>query len=398
MALYYEEKSVSTHDRRASRRFFRLLAILLSLAVVATACGSDGGGDSVSDAVSDAVDDAVETVTDAVDDDATDTGEDAMSDDDAMADAVVTLESVALVANQDAGDEGPVDAMIRGLDASAAEWGFDTNFVGVPDPAAHETTLRNLAESGTDLIITTFFDLGGTVEIVAPDYPDTIFLTVVSIPTAQPNVNSLAYEFFKGAYVGGRYAANMTETGRVAYIGGAPLPFAWADFNAFSAGAKDVNPDIETTATFSPGGFTDPAGGRELAASLYADGNDFIFTGAAETDLGVVEAAVENDGMVMVASDLVDRGPNNVAIVVLIEWEITIQEEIDHLIAGGETGRHRLANPESGEISFSVPDEFLAGASGERGSRAEAALSDFESSVAALIAGDLIVEEIGEEQ
>ena len=243
----------------------------------------------------------------------------------------------------------------------------------------------------------TFFDLGSTVALIAPDYPDTMFVAVVAAPVDEPNVNVVDYEFYKGAYIGGRYAAMLTDTNQLGYIGGAPLPFAWADFNAFTDGAHSVNPDIETTATFA-NGFEDPVGAREMASGLSAGGVDFIFTGAAAGDLGVVEAAVENDVMVMVASDLSDLGPANVALVVEIEWAITIQNEIEYILGGGDGGQYRKAGPESGEISFAIPEAFITGASGDRPARAEASRLDLEASVAYLITGDLVIAEVGEER
>ncbi len=304
---------------------------------------------------------------------------------------------VALLSNQAAGDQGPVDGMIAGLEASAAANGHETQFVEATDPAAFETQIRNLADSGADIIITTFFDLGATLDIVAPDYPDTKFIGMVASPVDQPNVNVMDYQFFKGAYIGGIYAAALTDSNKLAYIGGAPLPFAWADYNAFSDGARSVNADIETTATFA-NGFEDPAGARELASGLYADGIDFIFTGAAASDLGVVEAAVENDAMVMASSDLSELGPAQVAIVVEIEWSLTVQTEIEHILNGGETGRARRVGPETGEISFSVPEAFLENASGDRAQRARAVLANIDAAVEALNTGDLVVEEVSEER
>ncbi|MCY4036133.1 MAG: BMP family ABC transporter substrate-binding protein, partial [bacterium] len=204
--------------------------------------------------------------------------------------------------------------------------------------------------------------------------------------------NALAYEFYKGAYIGGIYAAALTDTNRLGYVGGAPLPFAWADFNGFTEGAQSVNPEIQTTATFA-NGYEDPVGARELASGLYADGVDFIFTGAAAGDLGVVEAAREDDGLVMVSSDLSDLAPANVALVVEIEWAVTIQNEIEHILSGGETGRFRLVGPDTGEISFAIPDAFLDQASGDRGDRARAVVADIEAAVDSLLAGELVIEE-----
>ncbi|MEM7342320.1 MAG: BMP family ABC transporter substrate-binding protein [Actinomycetota bacterium] len=376
------------------QRRWSLLAVLLALALFAAACGSDESStdetdESTTDETS-AADDTTETT--AADDSADDAEQAAASDGDDAGDGLL----VAFMSNQAAGDQGPVDGMIAGLEASAAANGHETQVVEALDPAAFETQLRTLADSGADIIITTFFDLGALLEIVAPDYPDTTFISVVAAPSEQPNVNVVDYQFFKGAFLAGVYAATLSDTGQLGYVGGAPLPFAWADFNAFTDGASTINPDIVTTATFADG-FEDPAGARELASGLYADGADVVLTGAAAGDLGVVEAAVENDAMVVVSSDLTAQGPNNVSLIVKLEWAQTIQNEITDAIAG-EGGRYRLAGPESGEVSFEVPQTFLDGASGDRAERAEAVLPELNALVEQLVAGELDIEQVSEER
>ena len=204
---------------------------------------------------------------------------------------------VALVATQAAGDKGPIDGLIAGLEMAAEEFGVETQFLEALDPATYEVTLRNLARTGVDIVVSTFYGMGAASWLVAPDHPDTTFVVIVGLPSGeeQPdNVQLMEYQFFEGAYVGGVYAAHMTDSKQLGYTGGVPLPFAWADFNAFTDGARSIDPDIETTAVFIES-FEDPVKGRELAAGLYASGVDFIFTGAAASDIGVVEAASDND-------------------------------------------------------------------------------------------------------
>ena len=359
-------------------RFIRPIAIGVAAVTLVAACGSDDDENtSTADTEAEAT-----TPADETDPPPTDAAGDV---------------TVAFMSNQAAGDMGPVDGMIAGLEASAAANGHDTQIVEALDPAAFETQLRALADSGPEIIITTFFDLGATLEIVAPDYEDISFISVVAAPSEQPNVNVVDFEFYKGAYIGGVYAAALTDTNQLGYIGGAPLPFAWADFNAFTDGARSVNPDIETTATFADG-FEDPAGARELASGLYADGADVILTGAAAGDLGTVEAAVENDAMVVVSSDLTELGPGSVSIIIALEWADLIQNEIGHVLDGGDLGRYRLAGPESGEVSLTVPDSFIDNASGDRGERAAAAATEVQATVDALLDGSLVVEQVSEER
>ena len=306
---------------------------------------------------------------------------------------------VALVATQKAGDEGPIDGMIAGLEMAAQRFGLESRFIEALDPATFETTLRNLSRSGTDIIISTFYEMGVTSALIAPEFPQTRFITIVANPMDPiiPNVRTLDYGFYQGAFVGGIYAAYLSETARLGYTGGVPLPFAWADFNAFTAGARSVNPNIQTTATFIES-FEDPVKGREIAANLYSQGIDFIFTGAAASDIGVVEAAKSADGLVMVASKpLVNRAPENVAILVSIEWEKTIVREIEYALSDDFEGGFHRADVTTGEIGFTIPDEFLGATTPERVSRAKAARKALDSAVAGIRNGSIVVEEVGEE-
>lgn len=308
--------------------------------------------------------------------------------------------SIALVHTQAAGDNGPIDGMVDGLNRAGDNLGANVQTVEALDPATFETTLRNLAQAGTDVIISTFFAMGDATAVVAPEFPDTKFIVIVASPLdpPQPNVAVVDYGFFEGAYVGGVYAGLMTESNQIGYTGGVPLPFAWADFNAFTDGAKSVNPDVETTAVFIES-FEDPVKGRELAAGLYSSGVDFIFTGAAASDIGVVEAATDNNALVMVSSTpLIEQSPANVGIVVSIEWADTIVKEIEAAMADDFGGTFRRATVGTEEIKFSVPEAFLSATDVDTKAKAEATIPQIDEIVASIMAGDLIVEEIGEER
>lgn len=309
-------------------------------------------------------------------------------------------QKVALVATQKAGDNGPIDGLFDGLERAGEEFGLETRFIEALDPATQETLLRNLARTGADVIVSTFYQMGATAAIVAPDFPDTKFVVIVASPIEPPleNVRTLEYLFHEGAYVGGIYGAYMSESGQLGYTGGIALPFAWADFNAYTDGAKTVNEDIETTAVFIES-FEDPVKGRELAAGVYAQGVDFIFTGAAASDIGVVEAATESDNIVMVASTpLIEQSPANVGIVVSIEWAETIFNEIEYALSDDFEGGYRSANIASGEIGFNVPTEFLEATTPDRQARAEAAQADMDAAIAGIKSGELVIEYIGEER
>lgn len=268
-------------------------------------------------------------------------------------------DTVALVATQKAGDKGPIDGLIDGLKQAESAYGVKTSFIEATDPSTFENTLRTLARRGTNVVITTFYEMGSVVQQVAPDFPNTKFVVIVAAPLNPelPNARVVGYATQQNAYLAGTFAASMSKTGKIALIGGVPLPYVWADYNALTNAAKAVNPAIQTQAAFVQS-FEDPVKGREVAAGLFAQGVDGIYTGAAASDVGVVEAAANTNNLVIAASPpLVDQAPASVGMIASFEWSKTIMIELKNALGEFKSG-FRLGGIDSGEIVMSFSDAY----------------------------------------
>ena len=302
--------------------------------------------------------------------------------------ALAAGESVVLVATQKAGDRGPIDGLIDGLEQAETEFGVETRFLEALDPATYETTLRTLANRGTDVIITTFFAMGAAVQNLAPEFPDTKFVVIVAAPhdPPVPNARIVGYKTQENAYLSGTFAAHMSETGKIALMAGVPLPYVWSDYNAFIDAASSVNADIETSVAFVQS-FEDPVKGREIAAGLYSQGVDAIYTGAAASDIGVVEAALESDNLVIAASPpLIDQAPEHVGLIASFEWARTLMIEVENAFAAEFQSGFRLGGVDSGEIVMTFPESYA----GDPASRA-AAVKATKAAYDAMASGELIV-------
>lgn len=295
--------------------------------------------------------------------------------------ALAAGKSVALVATQKAGDQGPIDALVAGLAEAKKQFGVETRFIEALDTATYETTIRTLAQRGTDVIITTFFGMVPVMQSVAPEFPDTKFVIIVGAPLnpALPNVRVTVYATHENAYLSGIFGGHVTDTKKLAYIGGVPLPFAWADFNALTAAAQSIDPKIATSAAFVQS-YEDPVKGREVAAGLYASGVDGIATSASGSDVGVVEAAKDANALVMVASpQLVENAPANVGFVATFEWAKTLLIEVENALSDSYQSGFRVGNVKSGEIIVQYSDGYYNAADADHKTRidaAKAAVSD----------------------
>ena len=265
--------------------------------------------------------------------------------------------SVALVANQKAGDLGPIDDLVRGLEMVATDFDADTTFIEATDPSTFETTLRNLANQGTDIIAVTFPPMQDAVTAVAPDFPDTRWIHIFGFEGGVDNLVSVGFDYYKGTYLAGILAGALNTTGTVGFVGGVSIPPLNADYNAFVAAAQTKNPDITGEAAFADS-FEDPAKGRELGAALYDGGVDIIMTDAAATDLGVIQAAEEKGGYVIGGSVNYFDSP---AVIggVLLYWAEVLHTQVGHAVSDDYTPGYVGAGVAEGGVDLVINPEFV---------------------------------------
>jgi len=263
---------------------------------------------------------------------------------------------VALVHTQAAGDNGPVDSMIARLKQLAGERGFEYRAVYAQDPATYETIFRTLGEAGASVVISTFPGVSEPFKAVAPQFVNTKWIQLFgdAFDPAIDNVVTVSYDYYLGCYLSGIFAANLSQTGKLGFIGGISIPPINADFNAFKAGAQSVRSDISAVAAFA-GSFQDPAKGLEIANQMYTDGIDFIQTDAAATDGGIIAAANEKEGRMVSALDPAqyELGPASVISIVGLDFGASLYNEVTKALGDDWAGgTHTATGLGTGVIDF----------------------------------------------
>ncbi|GAA5514810.1 membrane lipoprotein TmpC [Deinococcus carri] len=126
---------------------------------------------------------------------------------------------------------------------------------------------------------------------VAKANPDVRFVTVGYLPKG-PNTAGLRFREQEGAFLAGYLAAKQSATGRVGFIGAAPVESVARSQLGFEAGVKFACADCQVRSVYvstTSQGFNDSATARRLAAQLLAGGHDIIYTAAGASSLGVIE-------------------------------------------------------------------------------------------------------------
>ena len=268
---------------------------------------------------------------------------------------------VALVHTQAAGDNGPVDSMIEKLKVLAGEKGFQYRAVYAQDPATYETVFRTLGDAGATIIISTFNEVAEPFKALAPSYPNTKWIQLFGDPFEPtiPNVVTVSYDYYLGCYLSGMFAAKVSKTGKIGYIGGISIPPLNADFNALKAGALAVNPKATVTAAFA-GSFQDPAKGQEIATQMYNDGIDYIQTDSAATDAGIIAAANEKEGRMVSAISPAQYklGPKTVIALVALDFGQSLYNEVNKALGSDWKGGHEHTGLGTGVIDFIASPVF----------------------------------------
>ncbi len=364
------------------RNRLKFAAILLALTLIAAACGNDDDGGTADPEPAPAPTDAP---TQAPASEPTEAPTVAPTPDPEPAEAP----SVALVANQKAGDLGPIDDLVRGLEMVEADFGAETTFIEATDPSTFETTLRNLANQGTDIIAVTFPPMQDAVAAVAPDFPDTRFIHVFGFEGGVDNLVSIGFDYYKGTYLAGILAGALNTTGKVGFVGGVSIPPLNADYNAFVAAAQTKNSAITGEAAFADS-FEDPAKGRELGAALYDGGVEVIMTDAAATDLGVIQAAEEKGGYVIGGSENYFDSPAVIGSV-LLYWAQVLYDQVEHALSDDYTPGYIGAGVAEGGVDLVISPEFLANGPTEMVEIINATLDEIEEARSQIKSGSLEV-------
>ena len=201
------------------------------------------------------------------------------------------------------GDRSFNDAAAAGLDRAVEELGAEAEELS-PNASGSDRgdNLRQLAEDGFNPVIAVGFAYAESLEPVATDFPDTTFFIVDDNSIKADNVKALLFAEEEGSFLVGAAAALKSEAGSVGYIGGVETPLLKKFEAGFVAGAKQVEPDVETQVKYLSqppdfSGFGDPAKGKETANGMFDGGADVIYAAAGGSGVGVFQSALAKDGL-----------------------------------------------------------------------------------------------------
>lgn len=152
----------------------------------------------------------------------------------------------------------------------------------VPEGADSEQIFRSLSRKGFDLIFGTSFGFMDPMEVVAEEFPDTMYIHISGIKSNQTNFGNLFGAMENMKYLAGMLAgarAQMDGNPKLGYMATFPIPEELRLGNAIALGMRRTCPECTMDVRWI-NTWHDPIIEKEAAASLFDAGAQVVFTGA----------------------------------------------------------------------------------------------------------------------
>ncbi len=207
-----------------------------------------------------------------------------------------------------------------------------TTFVeNVPETADAERVFRDLAQKGHKVVFGTSFGYMNQMTKVAKAFPNTVFMHATGYKTA-PNLGVYDVRTYEGSYMLGVVAGKMTKGNKLGIVASIPIPEVIRNINAFTIGARSVNPKISTKVIWVNAWF-DPGKEREAALALISQGCDVLMQ---NTDSPAVVQTAQEKGVLAFGwdSDMTKFGGKAHLAASILNWGVIYKKVIAEVQAG----------------------------------------------------------------
>lgn len=273
-------------------------------------------------------------------------------------DQAATPFRVALVTPGSIADAAWNSGAYAGLLMIKDSLGVQVSHVEARTPGEQEEQLRAYAAQGYPVVFGHGFEFQDAAERVAQQYPRTVFV-ITSGQRVVGNVVPLIFRLSEATYLAGMVAGSLTKTNKIGYVGGMELPPVKMAYDAWEAGARAVNPTVDSRETYL-NTFDDAVAGREAALAMIQLGVDMLHHNADAAGLGLFQAAKERPGVYLFGAnaDQSALAPDRVigsAVIDLPRAFVLVAREVKE---GRFTPRVETFGLESGVIKW-VPNPAL---------------------------------------
>lgn len=262
-----------------------------------------------------------------------------------------------------------------GLVKSNKTLGTKMEYVENVQAADYESTFRNYAERGYDLIMAAGTQFDEAANKVAANYPKTTFCVVNGMVSKGANVAPIFPKEYEASYIAALIAGEISKKGQFGTIGGFPntamehLLDVYEKVSVDVAAKRGINGAKAVRAYANS--WDDVALGKQMAETMIDNGADVMFVYANQVGLGSIQAAKEKGiKFVGFSGDQTKVDPNTVVASVIFDFETfytwAIQKYIDGKLEGNKVHEAGIAENifvpvYTDNISKDIKDKVAAG-------------------------------------
>jgi basic membrane protein A len=152
--------------------------------------------------------------------------------------------------------------------------------------------LRAYAADGYQLVIAHGYEfLAPAAEVAAGS--TTMRIAVSGADVARPGIVTLDFDVSQASYQLGLIAASLTRSGKLGFVGGAPIPSVKACYRGFLAGARAVRADVTVAEAYTS--WDEPVRSKAQTEAFFAQGIDLVYHDVDAASRGVFEAVREHN-------------------------------------------------------------------------------------------------------
>lgn len=231
-----------------------------------------------------------------------------------------------------------------GLVESNEKLGTKMEYVENVKATDFESTFREYAERGYDLIMAAGSQFDEAANNVAANYPKSTFCVVNGSTAKHDNTAAIFPKEFEASYLASIIAGNITVNGNFATIGGFPNEPMEHLLDVYEKTAVEIAKKRGITAAKANRAYAnswdDVALGKQMADQMIDNGADTLFVYANQVGLGVIESAKTKGAKVVgFSSDQTTIAPETVTSSVLFDFKTFYTWAIKQYMDGKLTGK-----------------------------------------------------------
>ncbi|MDR0877462.1 MAG: BMP family protein [Treponema sp.] len=230
-----------------------------------------------------------------------------------------------------------------GLVKSNASLGTKMEYIENVQAPDYESTFRNYAERGYDLILAAGTQFDEAANKVAPSYPKTVFCVVNGMISNGANVAPIFPREYEASYLAALIAGEVTKNGQFATIGGFPNDAMEKLLDVYEKVSVDIAKGRGISGAKAVRAYAnswdDVSLGKQMAETMINNGADTLFVYANQVGLGSIQGAREKGAkFIGFSGDQTVIAPETVVGSVIFDFETfyvwAVQKYIDGTLDG----------------------------------------------------------------